>query len=187
MCESGLEKKAARFFLTHPQVADLREQPPAIDWIDAEGTIRRHTFDLLVTLKDARKIAVAVKPKVHAERKRLKEMLAMIAPQLPRGFADGILMITDQDLPRDVAHNTALLHHARRGGNPLHDSTVRDLIASRGQATIGELVAASGLGGAAFRATARLIATGIIAVIDGTRIGYDARVAWTGQSNGETA
>ncbi|NIX77354.1 hypothetical protein HB375_12125 [Microvirga sp. c23x22] len=187
MCESGLEKKAAHFFLTHPQVADLREQPNAVEWRDAEGRARRHTFDFLVTLRDTRRIAVAVKPKVHAERKHLQRTLALIATQIPRHFADGVLLITDEDLPRDIVHNAALLHHARRAADPSHDLIIRKLIASPGRATIGELVASSGLGGAGFRAVVRLIAAGAIQIVGNARIGYEAPVMWSGASTVEAA
>lgn len=185
MCESGLEKKVAHFLLTHPQVADLREQPDAVQWLDAEGTLRRHTFDFLVTLKDGRKLAVAVKPK--ARRRRLDQILAAIANQVPTGFADGVLVMTDEDVPRDVVHNAALLHHCRRGANPTHDAIVQRLVATPGRGTVGQLVAASELGGAGFRAVVRLIANGTIQVQGGARIGYDTPVAWAGTTNGEAA
>lgn len=187
MCESGLEKKAAHFLLTHPQVADLREQPNAIEWKDAEGQVRRHTFDFLATLLDGRKIAVAVKPTIQAERKRLRAVLEHIAGQLPKSFADGVLLITDADLPRDVAHNAALLHHAKRAPEPSHEVIVRDLLEFPGRSTVGELVAASGLGGAGFRAVVRLIAAGTIKIVGNARIGYETSVAWSEASTVEAA
>lgn len=177
MCESGLEKKVAHFLLTHPQVADLREQPPAVRWTDAAGVAHRHTFDFLATLKDGRKIAVAVKPKAVADRKRLVEILAMIAAQLPRGFANGVLLLTDADLPRDVVHNSTLLHHARRAPDPDLDATVLALAKATPVATIGALIRDSGRGGAAFRSITRMIANGLITVIGHGRIGYATQVA----------
>jgi len=187
MCESGLEKKAGHFLLTHPQVADLREQPPAVKWIDASGIEHRYTFDFLVTLHGGWTIAVAVKPLAKAERQRLKETLAVIAGQLAPGFADGVLLITDADLPRDVVHNSALLHHARRGADDTHDTVVEELLALAGTSTIGGLVAASGLGGAGFRAIVRLIARGTIEVVGNARIGYDTFIAWSAPVNQEAA
>lgn len=185
MCESGLEKKVAHFLLTHPQVADLREQPPAVQWTDAAGKTHRYTFDFLVTMKDGRKIAVAVKPSARAERHRLADLLAMIATQLPRGFADGVLLITDADLPRDVVHNAALLHHARRAPDQDLDATVLSLAKEASVTTIGALVRESGRGGHAFRAVTRMIANGVISVIGQARIGYGTQI--TAANDGEVA
>ncbi len=186
-CESGLERKAALFLLTHPQVADLREQPAAVTYRDAAGIEHRHTFDFLATLTDGRKLAIPVKPLARAVRKRLRETCKLMAGQLPRGFADGILPITDADLPRDVVHNAALLHHARRGANPDHDAAVERLIAKPGRSTIGALVAASGLGGAGFRAVVRLVAKGRVTLVEHARIDHGTTLVWTGDIHGEVA
>ena len=180
MCESGLERKAALFLLTHPQVADLREQPQAVRWTDAAEIDRRHTFDFLATLVDGRKVAVAVKPRVKAQRRRLPETLAVIAGQVAPTFADGVLLITEADLPRDTVHNAALLHHARRGADPDADLAVGRLVTEAGQGTVGGLVAASGLEGAGFRAVMRLIASGTIRIPAAARIAYDTPVTWSG-------
>jgi hypothetical protein len=176
MCESGLEKKAAHFLLTHPAVADLREQPPSVAWFDAAGQKHRHTLDFLATLKDGRKLAVAVKPKARAERQRLAEVLKMIATQLPHGVADGVLLITDADLPRDLVHNCALLHHARRAPDPDLDAAVLSLAKATPVTTIGALVHQSGRGGDAFRSVTRMIANGVISVVGQSRIGYETQV-----------
>jgi hypothetical protein len=176
MCESGLEKKAAHYLLTHPQVVDLREQPPAVSWTDAAGVKHTHTFDFLATLKDGSKLAVAVKPSAVAIRKRFPEILAMIAAQMPRGFASGVLLLTDADLPRDVVHNAVLLHHARRAPDLALDAAVLTLAKKSAVTTIGALVRDSGRGGSAFRAVTRMIANGIITVIGPSRIGYATQV-----------
>jgi hypothetical protein len=180
MCESGLEKKVAHFLLTHPQVADLREQPPAVAWTDAAGNAHRHTFDFLVTLKDGRKIAVAVKPKTIADRKRFAEILEMVAARMPRGFADGVLLLTDADLPHDVVHNATLLHHARRAPDRDLDAAVLSLAKEASVTSIGELVRESRRGGDAFRAVTRMIANGAISVVGHSRIGYATRVRVAG-------
>jgi hypothetical protein len=176
MCESGLEKKAAHYLLTHPQVVDLQEQPPAVRWTDAGGVEHRHTFDFLATLTDGSKLAVAVKPSAVAIRKRFAEILAMIAAQMPRGFANGVLLLTDADLPLDVVHNATLLHHARRAPDKELDAAVLALAKVSAITTIGNLVRESGRGGDAFRSVTRMIANGAISVIGRARIGYATQV-----------
>ena len=184
-CESGLEKKAGYFLLTHPQVVDLQEQPRAIAYRDAAGIERKHTFDFLATLQDGRKLAIPVKPKSIAERKRLREICTLMAGQIAKTFADGILPITDADLPRDVVHNAMVLHHSRRGADPDHDAVIGRLVAEAGDGTVGGLVAASGLGGAGFRAVMRLIARGLIRLVGHARIDHGTAVTWSGTANGE--
>lgn len=175
-CESGLERKAALFLLTHAKVADLQEQPPAVEWLDAAGVRHRHTFDFLATLADGRKLAIAVKPKAIAERKRFSEQLAMVASQLPRGFAHSVLLLTDADLPRDLVHNATLLNQARRAADADLDAFMKRLADENPGASIRELVEASGRGGQAFRSIVRLVSYGILKMVDRSRLGYSTHV-----------
>ncbi|WP_376987267.1 TnsA endonuclease N-terminal domain-containing protein [Bosea sp. R86505] len=163
-CESGLERKAGLALLTHPQVADLQEQPPSVAWKDAAGHPHRHTFDFLAFLHDRRKLAVAVKPKAIAD-KRFADQLAMIAKQLPRSFADGVLLLTEQDLPRDLIHNATLVHQSRRVVDVDLDRQLLSLVGDNPGVTIGQLVKASGRGGDAFRSIVRLIGSGPIVTV----------------------
>ncbi|MGF7054752.1 hypothetical protein GGC47_003956 [Bosea sp. OAE752] len=186
-CESGLEKKAALFLLTHPHVTGLREQPPPVEWLDMAGVRHRHTFDFLADLKDGRRLAVAVKPQAIAERNRFSEQLSMIAAQVPVTFADGILLLTDADLPRDLVADAALMHQARRAPDPEVDNLMLSLATQHHAVSIAELVRASGLGGVAFRSLVRMISVGALNRLDGGRIGYPTRVAPIPSSVGETA
>jgi hypothetical protein len=176
MCESGLERDAALIIAADPDVVELREQPPAVAWVDAEGTLTRHTFDLLATLRSGKKIAIAVKPMEVAKRTRFLQTLSLIAQQLPRSFADGVKLVTDYDLPQDHVHNAVLFKQSLRTSNPAHDELIKRLLAEHKYATIGQIVEASDLEGQAFQAIIRLIATGVVRVIDNARIGYLARI-----------
>jgi hypothetical protein len=168
---------------------DLREQPPAVTWFDAEGTPRRHTFDFLATLRSGKKIAIAVKPMAVVKRTRFLETLALIARHVPRSFADGVKLVTDENLPLDHVHNAVLLKHSLRTSNAAHDELIKDLLAEHGPASIAQIVQASGLEGAAFQAIVRLVASGVASVIDNARISYGAviELAATSQSNEEVA
>lgn len=185
MCESGQERDAALIIGSDPDVVDLREQPPAVTWVDAEGTPRRHTFDFLATLRSGKKIAIAVKPMEVAKRTRFLETLSLIARQLPCSFADGVKLVTDEDLPLDHVHNAVLLRQSLRTSNPGHDEFIKGLLAEHKCATIGQIVEASGLEGQAFQAIIRLIASGVVRVIDNARIGYLAKIELTASSTDE--
>lgn len=185
MCESGMERDAASIMAIDPDLVELREQPPAVTWVDAEGTLIRHTFDYLATLRSGQKIAVAVKPMEVAKRTRFRETLDLIARQVPRSFADGVRLVTDEDLPRDHVHNAVLLRQSLRTSNPEHDELIKRLLSEHRGATIGQIVEASGLEGQAFQAITRLIASGAVRVIDNARIGYLARIELTASSINE--
>lgn len=176
-CESGLERKAALSLLTHPQVVDLREQPRAVAWRDAAGHSRLHTFDFVATLDDGCKLAIPVKPAAIADRKRFADQLGLIAAQLPRGFADGVLLVTDRDLPRDLVHNATLIHQSRRIVDADLDRKMLSLVSGSPATTIGQLVKQSGRGGDAFRSIVRLIGSGAIVTAGPGRIGYALQVS----------
>lgn len=176
-CESGLERNVGLALLAHPQVVDLQEQPPAVTWRDAAGHSRLHTFDFLATLDNGRKLAIPVKPAAIAARKRFADQLALIAAQLPRGFADGVLLVTDRDLSRDLVHDAMLVHQSRRSVDADLDRQMLSLVDGNPASTIGQLVEASGRGGDAFRSIVRLIGSGVIATFGQGRIGYAAQVS----------
>ncbi|WP_176733375.1 TnsA endonuclease N-terminal domain-containing protein [Bosea sp. BIWAKO-01] len=189
MCESGKERDAALIMASDREVIDLREQPPAVTWLDAEGTPRRHTFDFLATLRSGKKIAIAVKPMAVVKRTRFLETLGLIARHVPRSFADGVKLVTDENLPLDDVHNAVLLKHMRRTSNTEHDQLIKSLLAEHRRASIAQIVEASGLEGHAFQAIIRLVGSGAVSVVDNTRISYDAMIelAATSHTNEEVA
>ncbi|MGO4285184.1 TnsA endonuclease N-terminal domain-containing protein [Bosea sp. RAF48] len=185
MCESGLERDVALVLSTCPDIADIVEQPPAIDWTDAAGTRRRYTFDFLLTLLSGCKIAVAVKPWEKAQREGLDHKLRSMALQLPGGFADYVKLITDRDISLDLVHNAKLIRLSRRTSNPVHDAAVSTLLAKTPQSTVGQIVQASKLEGEGFQAVIRLIASGKARLLNDERISYAARIGLVTASNDE--
>jgi len=82
-------------------------------------------------------------------------------------------------------HNAVLLRQSLRTSNPAHDELIKRLLAEHKYATIGQIIEASGLEGQAFQAIIRLIAAGVVRVIDNARIGYLARIELTISSSNE--
>jgi hypothetical protein len=176
MCESGTERDAAVIMAADPDVIDLREQPPAVTWLDAKGTPHLHTFDFLATLRCGKKIAIAVKPMAVVKRTRFRETLNLIARHVPKSFADGVKLVTDENLPLDEVHNAVLRRQMLRTSNPDHDALIKELVTEHGRSSIAQLVEASDLKGQAFQAIIRLLASGIIRAVDNARIGHNTMI-----------
>ncbi len=173
-CEGGLEEQAAYVFCTHRDVADVREQPTPVCYVDEHGKASRHTFDFLLLMKDGRKIAVAIKPAKF--KKKWWPIIRCIAEQMSRSFADAAVLMTEEDLHPDLVHNGRLIHAVRRDPPGAPDDRMRELVGDlKGSVRIGELVRYSGLEGRGFRAIVRLIGDGELD-IDGGRIGYDTTI-----------
>jgi predicted Zn-dependent protease len=179
LCESGLEKKSIYVLLTDPNVVDVWEQPPAVAYIDLDGVRREHTFDMLVTLRNGTKYAIAVKPAEIAKKHDLKAKLTHIAAQVPRNFADFVDFFTEEKgLTRDAVHDALLIHSVRRNASRDADETLKAIVATlSGTVSVRMLVAASGLEGQGFRAVVRLIDEGTLRIVGRRRIGYDTIVA----------
>ena len=185
-CEGGIEEKAVYFFLAHKNVAEVREQPRAVTYVDETGKRRRHTFDLLVVLKSGRKIAYQVKPAKYEAKWR--PIIKLIASQMPRKFADAADLLTEKDLHSDAVHNAMLIHAVRRDPPGEPDARMREIVAGlNGSARIGDLVAHSGLEGRGFRAIVRLIANGELHMCGRGRIGYATLVSRSDLAEGAAA
>jgi hypothetical protein len=174
-CEGGLEEKAAYVFTTHRDVADVREQPAPVRFIDQDGKSCRHIFDFLLMMKRGRKIAVQIKPAKFEAKWR--PIIQLIARQMSARFADEAVLITERELHADLVHNAMLIHAVRRDPPGEEDRQMQELVSNlRGTVLIGHLVAHSGLEGRGFRSIVRLIADGELD-IEGGRIGYGTKIS----------
>ncbi|MFT3688248.1 hypothetical protein [Paenirhodobacter sp.] len=163
--------------LARPDVVDIWDQPP-VRYRDAEGRVKTHTFDFLVTLTDGRRIAVAVKPAAIVERHGFRETLKLIRAATPLGFADDVVLVTERSYCPSTARNAQKLHDFRRTPDAEADETVAALIHSlSGPVSIGELVRKSGFGGRAFRAVFRAIYAGLLRALDSGDILPSTRIA----------
>ncbi|MDN3626018.1 hypothetical protein [Methylobacterium isbiliense] len=184
--ESGLEYDWAVVIdgLMNPQY--LVEQPETVQFYDFDGTLREHTFDFFLLTSTARRIYIQVKPLEIVERYLWEPTIELIASQMSADDVDEVLLLTDAELHPDTIANAKLLRHVRRC--PPHDAenVVLELAEkASGFATIGDLVASSGLDGIAFVATLRLVDRGRLVVLDEGRIGYGSRVRVAEAASGE--
>lgn len=159
--ESKLEQRVLYLILARSDVHDVWDQPPAIEYRNAKGALKRHTFDYLVTLTCGKRLAVAVKPSARADRTRFREELALIQAAAPAGFADEVVLVTERQFTRGAATNAARLHEFRRIADPDADNIVRQLISDQAaDISIADLVLNSGLEGRGYRAAFRAIYDG---------------------------
>ena len=176
-CESFLEQKVAYVLLAMSEIVDIYEQPPAVHYLDAAGKWRAHTFDFLAKRRDGTKIAVVVKPRKRAEKLDLQGFVLLIAPQIPKSFADGVLLMDETDCDPDTLHDAMLIHAMRRHNDLEADQIVEDIVATlNGSVVIRALVETSGLGPRAFGAIVRQIGNRVLTTVNARRISHDIRV-----------
>ena len=176
--ESGLERDFLLLTLARPDVVSIAEQPSGIIWTDAQGRRARYTFDFLVHLDDGRRLAVEVKRAERVRGKRIDLTLAAIAAQLPPGFADEVILFTDEHYARWQAINAAQLHEARKRPDAAADRALsiaaRDL---HGEIGICDLAAMLDIDGRGFRAILRGLFNGVLRLATPGIVGPRSRVA----------
>ena len=176
-CESGLEYRGANSFLARADVEGVREQPPSLRFIDADGQPQRHTVDLLVRMRDGTTYAVLFKPSSKIEAAQLVEVRDLLAAQAPRSFADFWVIVSERDLPRHVLTNGILMEDVRLHGPAAADPLVNRLAGFVGtRMTVAAATNLIGGGGEAFRALVRLLADGRLRLCHGVRISMAALV-----------
>lgn len=163
--ESHLERRVALMLLARPDLRNLWDQPPRVGYTDRQGRTAHHVFDYLAEFNSGRRVAIAVKPQARADRISFRETLAWIRTALPPRFADEVVMVTEKMLSAAAVHNAELLHMFRACPDPDADGMVATLLAAQRQPIrISDLVAATGMGGRAFRASVRAIHAGLARV-----------------------
>lgn len=153
--ESSLERDLAYILLAHPDVDDVQDQV-SIDYDD--GIRRRHTFDLVATLKNGKKTAFAVKAANRIKSSGIEKTIDLIRDQAPKDFADRFEIRTGEHITRIRAENARLIHRARRTRCEDDIAAIAKVVATlRGAVTIESLLAASINNGHGFYAVVCLI------------------------------
>lgn len=179
--ESRGERNALLKFLADRDTINVVEQTPRVEWVDEDGVVHQHFFDMLVTKRvgrDVAKVAVDVKPAAKVASSGIRELHAFLAGQMRRGTADELLVFTEKKFTQADLYNVELFHSVFRQEYPDDDAVILGLIRKmKGPAEIADLVAASGLGGYGLNAVARAIAVGHLALVDPVRITRHAVVS----------
>ncbi len=188
LIESSIEKSGALWLLAQPDLVRLDDQPPAVRIVHPDGQPGWHTFDFRAHFDDGRRILISVKDEAHATKNDVAGFLQHIAPQIPKSFADGVMLYTERSVSPAMLSNARLIQAVRRDPPHPADAVVAAIVATtQGQVRIGDVVADSGHGAAAFRAIVRLIAKRVILLTADERIGYATRVTLVRGNDGEVA
>lgn len=166
LSESHRETEAAAGFLGRTDVIEVREQQ-RVHYLDEQGRRRSHVFDLIVTFKNGHKVAYAVKPLAVALRQDLRTTLEQVAKFVPSAVADAVAILVESDVSGwRYSNATALYSVAFDPKDEPAYAAVRTAIGAA-KTTIGEIVAATGMKGRAFRAILRLFRGGELGIADG--------------------
>ena len=178
------ERETCLLLLALPDLWNLFDQPKTVSFVDIDGKQRTHRFDYLAQLKDGSRVACAVKPQEKVERLNFKSTLAAIKRDLPVGFADKVMLVTERERHRVEVQNAELLNFFRRCPDTEADSVVSDLIDRLfGEISLTELISKSGLGARAFRAAFRAIYAGSLIANTRELITNNSIVAHSGENH----
>jgi len=167
--ESRHELKIAYILLAKSGLQDLFDQPPRVRFIGLDGEVHAHTFDFLAVI-NGRRYAVAAKFRSSAERLHFRRQLAVIKSQCS-DFADEVLLVTEEDFTKEDALAAELFHFIGRENDPEADALVGKIVSTlTGSATVGSIVAASGLKSRAWRSIVRLVGLNQVNVVGTARI-----------------
>lgn len=152
------ERETCLLTLAMPNLWNLFDQPKPVSFVEVDGRQRTHRFDYLAEFKGGGRVAIAVKPLELARKLNFKASLQAIKRDLPVGFADKVVLVTERERHRAEVQNAELLNFFRRRPDQDADAVVADLIDRLfNEIRISELVEKSGLGARAFRAAFRAI------------------------------
>jgi hypothetical protein len=175
--ESRLERNVTLVFLARPDTLRVIEQSPRVEWVDENGGVREHIFDLQVDRRDGVRIAADVKPSAKVSSSGIRRLHSAIAVQMSPKVAGQLLVITEKKLSRADLYNAELIHSVFRNHFPDDDKVILALIRKmKGPAPISDLVAQSGLQGYGFNAVVRAIAAGHLSLEQQTMIVHGAFV-----------
>jgi hypothetical protein len=157
--ESDLERKCILVVWARPDTLSIVEQS-RVEFIDKDGVVHEHAFDMLVTTRAHKKIAIDVKPAAKVKSSGIRQLHRLIAPQMA-GIADKLVVMTEKKFTAAAFHNAELFHAVTRQHYPEDDKRMLRLVRGmKAPARIEQLVSASGLDGYGFNAVVRLIASG---------------------------
>jgi hypothetical protein len=175
--ESGQERTGTLVVRARSDTLRVVEQTPQIDYVDARGQVRQHTFDLKVFKTNGLTSAIDFKPPELVKKLGIRELHALVAPQMSPRDADEVLLLTPRMYSSVDKHNAKLMHAMARQEYPDDDEKVRRLIARmKGPAEIADLVGKSRIAAYGFGAVVRAIAAGRLRVTEDRKIDYDVTV-----------
>ncbi|KQQ85695.1 hypothetical protein [Aureimonas sp. Leaf324] len=168
--ESRFEELVLLLAMASEDVVAIDEQV-RIDWVDDDGEIHDYFIDLRLTLRNGRRVGVAVKPADRVESSRIEDVHRRVLARHGTSVADAFEVRTERDIHPDDVADARLVIHARRMPDPMADDRLDRLIPSLvGWCRLSELADAIASDGIGFCSVVRAIAARRLEVRDGERI-----------------
>ncbi len=150
--ESVLERDAYYIAMADPRNVLIHDQPPPVQYETADGKLRQHWFDILITRQDGLRTAIDIKPARMVERSGILGIHRLIARQNRDFGADVMALRTEKQITRLRAKNAQYIVWALANSTPSDRTAARLKLESiGGRATIGDVVS-QGDGSPTFRA-----------------------------------
>lgn len=176
--EYALERCCLVVGRLRPDIVEVAEQPPPVTYIDDDGRKRRHIFDFRFTTMDGERSLMAVKPSALVAVSGVDRILELIAEQTSSLVADFVVLMTEETLSQVDLFNVQVVNSATRDLCPENDATLAKVIRKMdGQASVGELVERSALGGYGYDAVVRAVFTGRLRLVDYCKLEFDTLLA----------
>ncbi|WFU04549.1 hypothetical protein QA648_28365 (plasmid) [Rhizobium sp. CB3171] len=128
--ESSVEQKAGRIFRASPDVKELREQWPTVEYVGADGQRHKHTFDYWVRRPNGKRVAIAAKPFEKLVRLGTLRILRQIKRMGIPEYADSISVVTESFANDDDDANAGWILVSREKYNEDEYLAARALVAS---------------------------------------------------------
>ena len=172
--EGALERCCLVVGRLRPDIVKVAEHPPAVTYIDDDGRKRRHIFNFRFTTSDGKRVLVAVKPSALIAISGIDRILELIAEQAPLAMGDYVMSFTEKKLSRVDTFNVQAVNMATRNLRPENDAALAKVIRKmNGQASIGELVERSTLGGYGYDAVVRALFAGQLRLVEYCMLDFD--------------
>ncbi|MFK0204759.1 hypothetical protein [Agrobacterium sp. NPDC090283] len=126
--ESTIEGRFIMIAMTRPDITEIRDQWPVVEYVDKSGEVHSTTFDFWIRLVDGTRVAVAVKPARKVRSSGILEVLKNVQDQGVGGFADRVALVTEVYANHDAAYNAGWKLHARRMRNQFQYLEALDFI-----------------------------------------------------------
>jgi hypothetical protein len=175
--DSQIEYHNTALTLLDPNVAHVHEQFGPIPFIDHDGKPAKHFADLMITEKDGRKIAVAVKPTERLKSGRFLRELVALEKTMAQDVADEVRLVTERCIPRAEAFNAVMYQRFALCRDIAVEQRLDDVLSSTpGETTICDLAERCRAGGRSFRVIVQGVFEGKLEKLSSGRIDLFTRV-----------
>lgn len=165
--ESQLERRLGMILLAQRDVVSIEDQPKAVEYVDENGEVRLHTLDFRAGYISRKRIAFAVKAAGQVKTSGICDVLSRVRKRSLQGFADEIVLLTENQITIGRAWNAQRVIRALKGKNDHHCEELRVFAAQfRGAVSVSDLISGFDIPAHGFNAMFCLIHEGFLTLIN---------------------